>query len=112
MATRTERTLEKHGKKVVSIKDKIKEYEEMLRAEENKEREAKNMAVVELVRNMNMSYEELKNAINLVNSSLNSTAPEKPVEPLTDVPQLEPVLLETAVFSKNDKEKNVYEEIN
>jgi hypothetical protein len=90
MATKAERTLEKHGKKVVSIKDKIKEYEKILRQEEEREQTAKNLALVELVRNMNLSYDDVKEAINSVNAQIAVPAParsKKPKTETTDTPE-------------------------
>jgi hypothetical protein len=115
MATRAERTLEKHGKKVVSIKDKIKEYEKMLRYEEEKEQTAKDFALAELVRKTNISYSDLKNLISTINSA--ETVPENSCEPPAEVISIadtEPVAeLETAINfnSRNKKEKFNEEEI-
>ena len=72
MTTRTERKLEKHSSNVVSIKDKIKAYTELLRQEEEKESEMQNMAIVELVRKMDLSYSDLKAVINTINPSVNA----------------------------------------
>jgi len=63
LATRIEKELARRGNKVNSIKDRIAEFNEMLRLEQELEQEAKNTAVVELVRNMNISYSDLKNAV-------------------------------------------------
>jgi uncharacterized protein (DUF342 family) len=63
MATRAERSLEKHGKNVSSIRDRIKELQEQLEQEKEREQEAKNTALIELVNNMNLSYSALKEVI-------------------------------------------------
>ena len=69
MATRAERELARCENKVVSVRDKIKEYQEKLRMEEEKEQQAKTVAISELVRNMNVSYDDLKNAVNIAKTT-------------------------------------------
>jgi hypothetical protein len=120
MATRAERTLEKHGKNVVSIKDKIKEFHELLRKEEEKEREAKNFALVELVNNMNLSYSDIKEAVNMIKSQFGEPAPatpDIPDEPPAEIVPLEPDPAEESDINleksrklkeKSDHENEIY----
>ena len=115
MSTRAERTLEKHGRNVVSIKDKIKELQEQLQQEKDREQEAKNVALVELVRNMNLSYSDVKEAVSMIKAQF-EPAPPAP-EPAAVIPPkiIEPepaadVSEQSAVFSSKIKE-NSHEEI-
>jgi len=78
MATKAERKLEKHGKNVVSIKDRIKGLQEQLKQEKEREQEAKNTALVELVNSMNVSYGELKDAVNAIKEQLANSAVQEP----------------------------------
>jgi len=78
MATKAERKLEKHGKNVVSIKDRIKGLQEQLKQEKEREQEAKNTALVELVNSMNVSYGELKDAVNAIKEQLANSVVQEP----------------------------------
>ena len=75
MSARTEKKLEKIDNDVVSIEQKIKEYTEKLRQKKEKREETRDLAIVEIVRDMNISIGELKTILNNGGKLLDSVPP-------------------------------------
>jgi hypothetical protein len=111
-STRVERTLEKHTKSVVSTKEKIRLLQEQLQQEEELERQAKSNALLQLLNDTNLSYEDIKSVVMQIAPPV--PIPEKPPtvavlpEPETSE-NLE--TLETTAFPPFIKENTDHEEI-
>lgn len=64
MSAKTEKRLENLEKDVVSMEEKFKEFAEKIKAKKVKTEETRNLAIVEIVRENNVSIGDLKALIN------------------------------------------------
>jgi hypothetical protein len=73
---RIEKTLKKHTNSVVSTKEKIRLLQEQLQQEEELEQQAKSSALLQLLNDTNLSYEDIKSVVMQIAPPV--PIPEKP----------------------------------
>jgi len=103
----TEKKLENLENDVVNMEEKVKELQERLRQKKVKTEETRNLAIVEIVRERNMSISDLKTILNGGGKLL-----DNPKSGAANPVQIPEAVTSAAEKTNNRKENTDYEEIN